>query len=110
LHPQWQESLNQEAWVRATHLDPKKRNGNLALLLAREICQATRNGDPRFLDTLAAAYAEIGQFARAVETARQAIAAIPSGQQEDFVRALRVRLEGYERGQPFRSAADSAAK
>ena len=53
------------------------------------------------LDTLAAAYAETGQFDRAVETQREAIAALLAadmGEQEGLER----RLQAYQRAQPWR--------
>jgi tetratricopeptide (TPR) repeat protein len=110
INPTWQESANQEAWTRATNPDPKKRNGNYAVLLALEICQATNRQEPRFLDTLAAAYAEVGQFPRAVETAQEAVAAIPPGQQGDLLRSLTERLNGYQKSRPYRAAVDAAMK
>ena len=54
-----------------THLDPKFRDGNEAVILARRAVGLTPS-DPNNLGTLAAAYAEAGRFADAVETARKA--------------------------------------
>ncbi|MBN2474897.1 MAG: DUF4339 domain-containing protein [Pirellulales bacterium] len=54
-----------------------------------------------YLDTLAAAYAESGDFAKAAESAREAIRAAPR-EQED---AVRRRLQSYESGRPYRQNA-----
>jgi Flp pilus assembly protein TadD len=89
------------AWIRATHPEARFRNGNQALTLAREALRL-RPGDPRLLDTLAAAYAEAGQYGEALATARQALAAagkdVPAA---DFA-AMRKRAALYEQGRPYR--------
>jgi Flp pilus assembly protein TadD len=62
----------------ATSPDPRVRNAPRAVELALDVCERTRNRDPRALDTLAAAYAANGQLdlartmaARAVGRARE---------------------------------------
>ncbi len=53
------------AWILATAPDAQLRDGTEAIRLAR---QAVANStDTKSLDTLAAAYAEAGQFDKAVE-------------------------------------------
>lgn len=47
------------AWLFASARDPAYRNGNDALLMAREVVAARR--EPDYLKTLAAAYVEIGE-------------------------------------------------
>jgi tetratricopeptide (TPR) repeat protein len=105
-----QESLweyNQEAWLLATHPDANSRNGDRALLLAREVCAAAGHEEARFLDTLAAAYAETGDFGRAVETAKRALAAASSNHLEDLIKEIRGRIKLYEEKRPFRIVAGS---
>jgi protein O-mannosyl-transferase len=58
----------------ATAPDPRVRDGERALRLAREVCERTGNRDPRALDTLSAAYAAVGQFDLARTTASRAAA------------------------------------
>jgi hypothetical protein len=85
----------------ATCPDPRLRNGLRAVDLAEQVCDATARRQPRFLDTLAAAYAEAGRFDAAVRTAREALAlATPSGPAE-LVNGLRRRIERYEAHQPW---------
>jgi hypothetical protein len=50
------------------------------------------------LDTLAAAYAEVGNFQDAVEWEKKALALVPDDQKTPF----RERLEFYERREPYR--------
>jgi Flp pilus assembly protein TadD len=104
INPSWPEALNQEAWMLATHPDSKRRDGDQAIQLARQVCQASDDGDPRFLDTLAAAYAEKGDFARASAVAEQALAKAAASRQERLVQEVRERLRLYAKGRPFRSA------
>ena len=51
-----------------------------------------------WLDTLAAAYAEAGEFGKAVEWQQKAVAMAPENVKPDF----RARLELYEAGKPYR--------
>jgi tetratricopeptide (TPR) repeat protein len=99
LNPRWPAEANQAAWRMATARHD--RNGVLALDLAREVCQASGNMVPEFLDTLAAAWAETGHFDKAQATARQALD-LATGK-PDLERTIRERLAGYAKCEPFRS-------
>ena len=77
INPREASPYNCLAWIRATHLDPKFRDGPQAVTLARQAV-ALSPGDPGVLDTLAAAYAEAKRFPEAVATAGEA-SALPSG-------------------------------
>jgi hypothetical protein len=54
------------------------------------------------LDTLAATYAEVGRFAEAGSTARQAKAAATAQGQLELARQIEKRLALYEANQPYR--------
>ncbi|NIM70661.1 MAG: hypothetical protein GTO48_09480, partial [Xanthomonadales bacterium] len=69
---------NNLAWLLATCPEPRYRNGPRALRLARQACEATAHKSPPLLDSLAAAYAETGQFDQAVATTRQALEIVRS--------------------------------
>ncbi|HZL43353.1 MAG TPA: tetratricopeptide repeat protein [Verrucomicrobiae bacterium] len=76
LRPLYTGALNGLAWILATSPDPRLRDGPEALRLARQACDATGHGQAGLLITLAAAYAETGQFdtARDVISQAQALA------------------------------------
>ncbi len=61
------------AWILATHHDEKIRNGTEAVYFAEILCENSNHTDPGHLYVLAAAYAEDGQFERAVSTAGKAL-------------------------------------
>jgi tetratricopeptide (TPR) repeat protein len=66
-------ALNNLAWMRATHEDPKLRDGAEAVRLAEHACQLTHRKEWGVLDTLAAAYAEAGRFSDAMAAAEAAL-------------------------------------
>jgi tetratricopeptide (TPR) repeat protein len=63
------------AWLRATSPDANFRDGKQALIDAKEACKLSHDDDAQSLDTLAAAYAEAGDFGAAVEAEDRAIKA-----------------------------------
>jgi tetratricopeptide (TPR) repeat protein len=96
------EAMNQLAWIFATTAEVSLRNGHEALKLAQRACQMTENQQPGMISTLAAAYAENGDFAHAVEFARKAkTLAAGRGDRTTAERAERLRQE-FEQNQPHR--------
>jgi len=88
---------NNLAWVYATSSDPQIRDGGKALALARGICEETGYKNPAFLDSLAAAYAETGDYARAEEYQRMSIELL-AHPEEGFL----ARLNAYRSKRPWR--------
>ena len=83
-----------------THPDPTKRNGAEAVRLAEHVhrsLQAKGQASPQVLDTLAAAYAEGGDFEKARQTIEEAIQLAQSMGQVQFSQQLQVRRRQYER-------------
>jgi tetratricopeptide (TPR) repeat protein len=72
LSPDSPDALNNLAWLLATHPRPELRNGIEAVGLAQRACELTDYSKPDMLGTLAAAYAETGQFPLALEIAQKA--------------------------------------
>jgi hypothetical protein len=76
--------LNNLAWILVTTAKPELRNGEEALQLATRAVELTDRRLPRFIVTLAAAYAETGQFSKAAQIAQAArILAILANQPDD---------------------------
>ena len=90
------------AWIRATYDDPKVRNGQEAVRLAR-IAHDADPADAAALDVLAAAYAEDGRFEEAVAAADRAVAAATDEGRPDLAAEFADRREDYASETPFRS-------
>ena len=91
------------AWILATAPDASVRDGKAAVDLARRAAQLSGEvAPPDVLDTLAAAYAENGQFADAIATADRALALARRGSRADLIPQIELRLELYRAGQPYR--------
>ncbi len=90
---------NMYAWVLATSRFDTLRDGRTALNHARRaVAQAAK---PEYLDTLAAVYAELGQFDDAINTQKAALAAsAEAGGPKDDV--LSGHLQSYQNGSPWR--------
>jgi tetratricopeptide (TPR) repeat protein len=94
-------ALNFIAWTRATHPDESLRNANEAIAAGTRLCEQTHWREGTYIDTLAAAYAEKGDFERAVELQMQAAALFPTGA-ESLRKELESRIELYRGRQPYR--------
>jgi tetratricopeptide (TPR) repeat protein len=66
--------LNNRAWLRATCPDASIRNGQLAIADSKKACELDNWILASHIDTLAAAYAEAGDFDSAVRYQQEAIA------------------------------------
>lgn len=102
LNPKHALALNNLAWLLATCPEPSLRNGSKAVELARQSEQISGGNQPNVLDTLAAAYAEAGQFDKAAETAKRALNLPATQNNKPLAEAIQARLKLYEAGSPFR--------
>ncbi len=92
-------ALNEFAWAWATSYRPAARNGPAAVQLAESAVALTQRKDPNMLDTLAAAYAEAGQFEKAVRAESDAISLLKPGESpSDF----QSRMALFAQGRPYR--------
>jgi tetratricopeptide (TPR) repeat protein len=97
---------NALAFALATLPDAGLRDGARALALAGEAVAASGGTSPDYLDTLAAAYAELGRFDEAVAEQRRALALVEGrGLPDGFVASLRAHLALLESGRPIREPA-----
>jgi Flp pilus assembly protein TadD len=101
LNPNLTGPLNNLAWVLAAGPDAGLRNGAEAVRLAEHACELTHYGDPMFIGTLAAAYAEAGRFDDAVATAQKArTVALAKGEKEIAAQDEQL-LELFKSGQAY---------
>lgn len=99
-------AINLLAWTYAADLDPSLRNGDEAVRLATLITEATERRDAQSLATLAAALAETGNFASAIETAEEALR-LPSIQTHPQLMAdIQHNLKFYRVGRRMRDFAN----
>lgn len=86
----------------ATDPDEKHRDGERAISLARRACHGPEPANALFLDTLAAAYAEAGQFTLAVQFSQRAIEQAQIANAHERLAALEGRKQLYLSHQPYR--------
>jgi tetratricopeptide (TPR) repeat protein len=100
--PDFVNALNDSAWILATDPDPQVRNGARAVELAERACKATEWKQPVIIGTLGAAYAEAGQFDKAIKTAEKARDLAKQEQLERIVAKNEELLKLYKEGKPYR--------
>jgi len=96
------EVLRDLGWILATHNDPQIRDGTQALRLAEKACELTGHKDPRSLEVLAAAYAEVGDFQKAADTVEEAMRILLAGGAQDGSQRILRGIELYRQGRPLR--------
>jgi tetratricopeptide (TPR) repeat protein len=105
--------LNNFAWVLATSPDEELRDGERAIELATKAAELSGHATPHVLSTLAAAYAETGDFEsakkwsqKAVELSRKALESAESSDERETKQAdveqLQKELANYQEGKPVR--------
>ena len=94
--------LDELAWLLATYPDSKSRDGNEAVRLAERACALTERRIPALLDTLAAAYAEAGDFPLAISVAEEALNRARSSGDNDAVKLSESILGSLRENVPYR--------
>lgn len=92
------DGYNARAWVLATIPDPRVRDGDKAVADALKCCRLSEWNDVMALDTLAASYAQAGDFDQAAAWQDAALSAAP----EESAAAYKARLELYHAKKPYR--------
>jgi tetratricopeptide (TPR) repeat protein len=102
INPQNAGAYNSLAWILATCPDEKSRNGKRAVDLASRAILL--RPDSFKLDTLAAAYAEVGNFKEAISTQGKAILLMKKSrfQNEKALSEFNTHMELYKDEKPWR--------
>jgi tetratricopeptide (TPR) repeat protein len=95
--PRNDRAQNGFAWFKVTCPDAAFRNGPEAVKAATKACELTKWKDSSPIDTLAAAYAELGNFNQATKFQMQALAIRP-----DSLSQMQKHLRAYQARKPFR--------
>jgi serine/threonine-protein kinase len=91
--------LNDLAWIHATCPDPNIRDGAKAVDLAKRACEVSEWKNSAYVDTLAAAYAEMSDWETAISTQDRALKmATSEAEKADYGK----RLSLYQKKEPFR--------
>lgn len=99
--PESVSALSGLAWIRATAADASLRRPGQAVAMAERARQLSRGQDPQAFDAMAAAYAALGEFDKAVQVARAGIQAAEAAGQQRLSEEMRDRLSLYEQHQAF---------
>ena len=78
------------------------RNGDQAVELAERLVSADGSGDPIYLNTLAAAYAEAGRFEEATQNGERPVQRAREVRQRGIEQFITRCLEFYRRQEPYR--------
>ncbi len=90
--------LNNLAWVLATSPVDELRDGKRAIELATKACELTEYKQAHILSTLAAAFAEAGDFDTAIKWSEKGVEIGSKDQQQPLTK----ELESYRAGKPWR--------
>jgi len=102
ISPQSVSALTNLGWLMATSSNPSFRNGTKAIELAGQANQLSGGTNTLVLRTLAAAYAESGQFGKAIEIARAAMQLARTQVDNSLAGALQQQIALYELALPYR--------
>ena len=103
IKPDYADAHNNLAWLWATFPDHHIRDGQRALEHAKRAVGQAGENNSSVLETLSAAYAELGNFDEAVRWQEKAVQMAPNRQKD----ILRGRLELYKQGRPYREKPES---
>jgi tetratricopeptide (TPR) repeat protein len=101
LRPEDSSILNNLAWVLATSPNADLRNAKRSIELATKACEVTNYERPHILSTLAAGYAESGDFETAIKWSSKAVE-LGKDDLKDQLDQLRQELESYKQKKPWR--------
>jgi len=101
--------LNNLSWVLSTSPEDSVRNGKRALETGLEACELTQYKKSHILSTLAAAYAELGQFDKAIEWSTKAVE-LGAKEENEQLDQLKEELKNYQEKKPWREKKETEEK
>src|SRR5213595_2251397 len=101
IFPQSISALTNLAWLLATSPSESLRNGGRAVKIARQADQLSGGTNTVVLRTLAAAYAETGQFGKAIESARTAVQLARMHDDDSLTTELEQQIALYRLHMPY---------
>ncbi|PYK83546.1 MAG: hypothetical protein DME41_06015 [Verrucomicrobia bacterium] len=104
LSPDDGNALNNLAWVLATYPTDTIRDGKRAVELAAKATTLPGGNVPIVIRTLAAAYAEAGDFSKAIETGQRALDLATAQSNTSLLSTLRHEIELYQAHTPYRES------
>ncbi len=93
-------AYNNLAWLLATCPQAALRDGRKAVEFAKKACELAQGKNPDWVDPLAAAYAEAGDFARAIKWETEYLKTPRLAESKAAGAAGRLKL--YQAGRPYR--------
>jgi len=102
--PDWLKPNNDLAWILATCPDEKVRDPKEAVRLAERAAELAEHKNAVVLDTLAAAYAAAGEFAKAIETCQKGLELAVEGKNEVLAEQIGQRLKLYGQSKSYGEA------
>lgn len=104
IQPDNGNALSNLAWIYATSPDDSLRDGPKAVQLAEQAMQISGRRIPIIFRTLAAAYAENGQFSEAIQTAQEAFELASRQGNSTLAAELQRNIVLYQERQPLRDS------
>jgi len=101
--------LNNLSWVLSTSPEDSVRNGDRALETGLRACELTEYKKSHILSTLAAAYAELGQFDKAIEWSSKAVE-LGAKEETEQLDQLKEELKNYQDKKPWREKKETEEK
>jgi tetratricopeptide (TPR) repeat protein len=97
--------LNNLAWVLATSPEDNLRDADRSIALGTKACELTNYARPHILSTLAAGYAEKGDWETAIKWSSKAVelgSKAKENDEDDVLDQLQKELESYKQRKPWR--------